>query len=81
MLVNGKWIDDIFEQESPSGDIDGVNDTFTLSTAPHSSKSVKLYLNGLILAQSQDYTVNGQTITMAEPPQTGQEIYAFYIKG
>lgn len=76
----GKFIDNIFEQEIPSGVVDGINLVYTLSTTPHSNKAVKIYLNGLMMIQGTHYTVSGSTITFAGAPQLGQIVYADYIK-
>lgn len=64
----------------PSGTINGVNDTFTLSIAPEPSESLKLVNNGLILKQGDDYTLVGNTITFnaLAIPQGGDQIYAFF---
>lgn len=45
----------------PSGTMDGVNDTFTLATAP---LHLTLFLNGICLAEGIGYTLAGGTITM-----------------
>lgn len=64
----------------PSGTINGVNDTFTLSIAPEPSDSLKLVFNGLLLRQGADYTLVGNTITFdsLSIPQSGDQIYAFF---
>jgi hypothetical protein len=80
MFLLGKALDQIFEQETPTGTVDGSNDTFTLSSTPHSNKSVSVFLNGLMLRQGIHYTVSGSTITFAGPPSLGQEVYVFYVK-
>jgi len=65
----------------PSGTINGANLSFTLSTAPNPSTSLKLYKNGLLLSQNGDYTISGTTITFgsqAITPQTGDTLMASY---
>lgn len=47
--------------ETPSGTIDGVNDTFTLSKVP---VMLLLLWNGVKLKESVGYTIAGTTITM-----------------
>lgn len=59
----------IFENEVPSGVIDGTNDTFTLANTPVSDSSVKLYKNGQRLKITDDYTLAGATITFVSPPK------------
>lgn len=68
----------IWEQEVPSGLIDGVNGEYELTQTPQSNKAVMLYLNGLIQFQTIHYTVSGTTITMITPPAIGQDLYAVY---
>jgi len=75
----GKYIDDIFVQESPTGDIDGVNDEFTLSSTPHSAEAVQVFLNGLIQNKST-YSISGVTLTFNTAPPSGFDVYCFYIK-
>lgn len=78
-LLQGKWIGDLFEQEIPSGTVDGVNDEFTLSKTPIFPKALIVFLNGVIQAQGAHYTVSGTTITFTTPPALGQVPYAFYF--
>lgn len=49
--------------EVPSGVFDGVNKTFSLAHAPISN-SIMLFLNGSILYDGADYTVDERTLTM-----------------
>lgn len=69
--------------ETPSGTINGTNTTFQLAGAPAPATSLHLYLNGLRLctgtcANAADYTLSGQTINFASPPQPGDQILADY---
>lgn len=80
MKLLGKWIGDIFEQEEPTGLVNGSNVTYTLSETPHSNACVDVYLNGLILRQGTDYSLSGSTITMTTAPVSGSDLYAKYIK-
>jgi hypothetical protein len=77
--LTGKFLADIFEQEIPLGDVDGVNDEFTLSQKPISNKSVIVFINGIIQAQGAHYTISNQTITFTNPPSLGQVPYVFYL--
>jgi len=65
-------------QEVPTGVIDGVNDTYTLSQTPTGAASVKIYLDGLFQRQGTDYTIAGSTITMTTAPASGQTLDANY---
>jgi len=79
-LLQGKFIGSIFEQEIPSGTVNGSNLAFTLSSTPHSNKAVMLTVDGLILRQTSDYSISGNAITMTTAPVVGQQLYVFYIK-
>ena len=79
-LLEGKWLADIFEQEIPTGTVDGVNDDFTLSSVPARSKSVIVFINGILQAQGAHYSISGSTITFSSAPELGQIPYVFYIK-
>lgn len=67
--------------ETPAGAIDGTNVTFTLAFAPLAS-SLQLFLNGLLMAQTIDYTLSGFTLTYnaGQVPQAGDTMLAWYIK-
>lgn len=65
-------------QEAPTGAINNVNVTFTLSTAPTSLAAFELFQDGLLLIPVTDYSVSGTTITMVSPPMFGQTLYAVY---
>lgn len=68
-------------EEVPVGDIDGVNDTFTLSQSP-ASNSLFLFVNGLVQrrAADRDYTLSGAVITFnaGSIPPSGSEVFANY---
>lgn len=68
----------LFFEETPSGTINGVNNTFTLTAAP---TELILLLNGLTLTQGTDYTYTGYTITMITIPQTGDILRAYIYRG
>lgn len=69
----------VFFQETPTGAIDGSNTIFSLSQAPVNGRSVLIRLNGVVLAQSVDYSINNQTITMFTPPAPAQSLSAYYV--
>jgi hypothetical protein len=66
-------------EETPSGTINGSNQSFSLASTPD-SKTLVLSLDGLCLKRTTDYTISGTTITMVLAPATGQNIYAIYRK-
>lgn len=67
--------------ETPSGTINGTNDTFTLANTP-TSGSVALYANGIRLksGSGNDYTISGSTITFESGaiPVLGDVLQADY---
>jgi hypothetical protein len=67
--------------ETPSGTINGTNDTFTLANTPSPAGSLHLYKNGmLMLAGGADYTLTGNTIVYVAGaiPKTGDVHRASY---
>jgi len=67
--------------EAPSGAIDGVNTTFTLSSSPLSN-SLSVYLNGLYQEEGagKDYTLSGTTITFNTAPESGSILLVHYLR-
>ncbi len=68
------------DQQTPSGAINGVNTTFTLSQTPSPSTSLYAYRNGLLLAPGVDYTLSGNVITFmsGQTPQTNDVLLCTY---
>ena len=68
------------KDETPSGTVNGVNDTFTLTETPNPTVSLKLYVDGILLTQGVNYNVSVTTVTFvtAYIPITGQSIFATY---
>lgn len=69
------------DSEVPSGTGDGNNLVFTLNNAPAPVNSLKLYKNGVLMSQSGDYVLSGNTITFVNAtvtPQAGDLIVASY---
>lgn len=80
-LLNAKWLAEHFEQEIPSGAINGTNKVYALSKKPHNTKAVIVLLNSQVQYQISNYTVDDDgVITFVNAPVLGQEIYAFYMK-
>lgn len=63
--------------EVPSGAVNSSNVTYTLANTPVTG-SVHLYLNGIRLKATVDYTISGLTITMTTAPTTGDLILCDY---
>jgi hypothetical protein len=66
--------------ETPSGTVNGINDTFTLSNAPSPSTSLMLFVNGQLITQNIDYTLSSLTITFVASaiPMTGDSLLSTY---
>ena len=68
------------DQETPSGAINGVNATYTVSQTPSPGASLAVYRNGVRLTAGVDYTAVGQAITFGSTlvPQTGDALICSY---
>jgi hypothetical protein len=68
------------DQETPSGAINGVNATFTLSQTPSPSTSAAVYRNGLRMSPGIDYTLSGSVITFVTGlvPQSSDTLSCSY---
>jgi hypothetical protein len=66
--------------ETPSGNINGANNTFTLSNAPSPTNSLLLHRNGLLQQAGVDYNLSGNTIifTAVSVPEPGDLLLATY---
>ena len=75
-LTNANFTDN----ETPTGDLDGVDVTYTLAVAPSPAGSLHLYLNGIRQKSGggNDYTLSGSTITFAVAPVATDVILADY---
>lgn len=64
---------------TPTGATNDSNVTFTLPVAPSPASSLKLFKNGqLLTAGGVDYTLSVLTITMIDPPLTGDVLRAWF---
>lgn len=65
-------------QETPTGTVDGVNDTFTLSAAPTNADCLVVFVDGVAAYQSE-YSLIGLNIVFSSGsiPALGQSVYAF----
>lgn len=78
--IDGRFMKKFFEQETPSGTVNGSNVTFTLAQTPQENAAVLLFLDDTLKRQTADYSISGVTITMVTAPANGQTLYAFYIR-
>lgn len=67
-------------REVPTGTVDGVNDTFTLSNAPTTDQHISVFVDGNFLEDSE-FSVSGTTLILVTPPALGQSIFAWYSYG
>lgn len=71
----------IILRETPTGTVDGVNDTFTLASTPFSNTE-EVFVNGLLQdpGAANDYTITGAVITFnaGAIPQTGSKVRVSY---
>ena len=67
-------------EETPTGTINGTNTTFGISNTPSPTTSLKLWVDGLLMARPTHYSITGTTITFvsAYKPTTGQSLFAAY---
>lgn len=80
-LINAKWFDNFFIQETPSGAINGVNTSFSITYNPIFDSAHLLFLNGVLLTNNVHYTITNNNITMIEAPALGQDLLSVYIRG
>lgn len=66
--------------ETPTGDVDGVNTTFVLANSPSPSRALQLYVNGVLQRQGtgNDYVLSASSITLLWTPRSGSNILATY---
>ena len=76
IAMESKFIDD----ETPSGTVNGITTAFTITNAPNPSGSLKVYVNGMRIRITEDYTFSGKTITFLTAPPTGSILLVDYRK-
>jgi hypothetical protein len=64
--------------EQVSGTVDGVNSTFTLKNPPNPTNTLMFFVNGILQSQEGDYTLAGNSISMAYAPLQGANLSATY---
>ena len=69
-----------YDNEVPSGLVNGTNATFTLVAAPDPATSLLLLVNGVVQSAGVDYDLSGNTITFLSGsiPQSGDSLRAWY---
>lgn len=85
--VNGVWtlsavstaqVPLFVDGEVPAGDPDGTRTQWTLASAPYPATSLLLHRNGVLQKPGTDYTLAGNAIKFAVPPQVGDTLLAYY---
>lgn len=66
------------DKETPTGTVNGVNAEFTITNIPSPASSLSVFINGLLMSLTEDYTFSGRTITFLTPPPTGSIIKCDY---
>ena len=75
--VSGTSTINFADSETPTGDVDGVNTDFVLAHTPETG-SLKVYLNGMRMSLTEDYTLATATITFLTAPDSGSIITCDY---
>jgi len=83
--TNATWVEgasdpnnSIIVGETPTGDINSSNVTFTLANSPVAG-SLEVFLNGLRQLLTTHFTLSGDTITFVTAPQTGDNLRVNYL--
>jgi len=72
-----RWFRDSSSTTNPvSGDVDGVNKTFTLSETPITG-TVRMFVN-MEQLPTEDFTVSGMVITFIDAPATDDNVWVHY---
>ena len=75
--VSGTSTINFADSETPTGDVDGANTDFVLAHTPETG-SLKVYLNGMRMSLTEDYTLATATITFLIAPGSGSIITCDY---
>ena len=78
VLPVGTPTPNFMDDETPSGTINGTNETFTLNKSPNPPASLMLFTDGIMEQQGEDYTLSGNTITFGVAPPNRSVLLAFY---
>jgi hypothetical protein len=71
------FIEDKSSDATISGTINGINTVFNLANSPITD-SLVFCLNGIIQESVTHYALSGTTVTLTDPPQTGDILSAYY---
>ncbi len=70
----------IIDDETPTGTVNSSNKIFTVAKAPNPTGSLKVFVNGMRMKITEDYTLSGITITFTTAPPTGSILLVDYRK-
>jgi len=76
LALEAKFVDD----ETPSGTVNGTNTDFVLAHTPLPPSSLKVFVNGMRMRITEDYTLLSRTITFLTAPPTGSILLVDYRK-
>ena len=76
-IMGGSPRNDFIDDETPTGEINGVSTVFTLNLTPNPT-SLKVYRGGARQKVGEDYTFSSKTITFTIPPVVGEIITCDY---
>ncbi len=70
------------DSETPTGAVDGSNNSFTLTGSPAPAISLQLFRNGMLQRAGVDFTLSGTAITFLSGsiPQSGDVVQTYYRK-
>lgn len=76
----GSSVPPLFTQEVPTGTVDGINDTFSLSLTPKTTDSLLVLVDSIMIPETE-WSLLGTTLTFnaGSIPQVGQSVDVFYI--
>lgn len=77
-IVSAVFTNSIPKAEIPTGVIDGVNTSFTLSETPVFAESVIVMLDGVVQYNGTDYEMLSDVIEFVTPPEDGSTIFVYY---
>jgi len=66
------------DDETPTGAMNGANTLFTLAYTPAPATSLEVTLNGQELTLTEDYTLDGDELTLGVAPEDGEILRVDY---
>jgi hypothetical protein len=66
------------DYETPTGLLNGNNKSFVILYEPSPIDDLYVYLNGVMLNNTSDFSISGNTISMISAPESSDSIIVFY---